>query len=83
MRKRAGLKREGEGLESDNSKKQKIDDDQEEAEMKNLIEIIMLLKGIKTAKLVLLVQKLLLLVMKVNTAGIKVTTPEGLQLLKG
>ncbi|GJZ77869.1 hypothetical protein Tco_0642541 [Tanacetum coccineum] len=54
------------------------------------------LKGIKTAKvrinavkqnlvmsLVLLVQKLLLLVMKVNAAGIIVTTAEGLQSLKG
>ncbi|GJV06393.1 hypothetical protein Tco_1344049 [Tanacetum coccineum] len=34
-------------------------------------------------KLVLLVQKLLLLVLKVNAAGIKVTTAERLQLLKG
>ncbi|GJX56345.1 hypothetical protein Tco_0286242 [Tanacetum coccineum] len=33
--------------------------------------------------LVLLVQKLLLLVLKVNAAGIKVTTAERLQLLKG
>ncbi|GKC52570.1 hypothetical protein Tco_1075315 [Tanacetum coccineum] len=39
-KKESSLKREGEGLESDNSKKQKIDDDQEEAEMKNLIEIV-------------------------------------------
>ncbi|GJY69408.1 hypothetical protein Tco_0472390 [Tanacetum coccineum] len=38
--KESSLKREGEGLEYDNSKKQKIDDDQEEAEMKKLIEIV-------------------------------------------
>ncbi|GJX48470.1 hypothetical protein Tco_0273660 [Tanacetum coccineum] len=38
---------------------------------------------VTAAKLVLLVQKLLLLVLKVNAAGIKVTTAERLQLLKG
>ncbi|GJW76072.1 hypothetical protein Tco_0137754 [Tanacetum coccineum] len=44
--------------------------------IKSLLEVT-------TAKLVLLVQKLLLLVLKVNAAGIKVTTAERLQLLKG
>ncbi|GJY41817.1 hypothetical protein Tco_0429087 [Tanacetum coccineum] len=39
-KKESSLKREGEGLESDNSKKQKTDDDQEEAEMKKIIEIV-------------------------------------------
>ncbi|GJW89964.1 hypothetical protein Tco_0167517 [Tanacetum coccineum] len=39
--------------------------------------------NVSTARLVLLVQKLLLLVLKVNVAGIKVTTAERLQLLKG
>ncbi|GKB21997.1 hypothetical protein Tco_0855920 [Tanacetum coccineum] len=39
--------------------------------------------NVSTARLVLLVQKLLLLVLKVNAAGIKVTTAERLQLLKG
>ncbi|GJW19188.1 reverse transcriptase domain-containing protein [Tanacetum coccineum] len=39
--------------------------------------------GLKVVLLVLLVQKLLLLVMKVNAAGIIVTTAEGLQSLKG
>ncbi|GJX80741.1 hypothetical protein Tco_0328890 [Tanacetum coccineum] len=38
---------------------------------------------VTAAKLVLLVQKLLLLVLKVNAAGINVTTVERLQLLKG
>ncbi|GJU34615.1 hypothetical protein Tco_1182969 [Tanacetum coccineum] len=38
--KESNSKREGEGLEADNSKKQKIDDDQEEAEMKKIIEIV-------------------------------------------
>ncbi|GJR70738.1 hypothetical protein Tco_0016803 [Tanacetum coccineum] len=38
---------------------------------------------VTAVKLVLLVQKLLLLVWKVNAAGIKVTTTERLQLLKG
>ncbi|GKD56824.1 hypothetical protein Tco_1290211 [Tanacetum coccineum] len=38
---------------------------------------------VTAAKLVMLVQKLLLLVLKVNVAGIKVTTTEILQLLKG
>ncbi|GJW35483.1 hypothetical protein Tco_0058403 [Tanacetum coccineum] len=38
---------------------------------------------VTAVKLVLLVQKLLLLVLKVNAAGIKVTTAERLQLLKG
>ncbi|GKB83969.1 hypothetical protein Tco_0950864 [Tanacetum coccineum] len=42
----------------------------------NLLEVT-------AVKLVLLVQKLLLLVLKVNVAGIKVTTAERLQLLKG
>ncbi|GKE44189.1 hypothetical protein Tco_1471473 [Tanacetum coccineum] len=37
---------------------------------------------VTTAKLMLLVQKLLLLVLKVNAAGIKVTTAERLQLLE-
>ncbi|GJU53247.1 hypothetical protein Tco_1226961 [Tanacetum coccineum] len=44
--------------------------------IKSLLEVT-------AAKLVLLVQKLLLLVLKVNAAGIKVTTAERLQLLKG
>ncbi|GJT59624.1 hypothetical protein Tco_1003157 [Tanacetum coccineum] len=44
--------------------------------IKSLLEVT-------AAKLVLLVQKLLLLVLKVNVAGIKVTTAERLQLLKG
>ncbi|GKE42176.1 hypothetical protein Tco_1469460 [Tanacetum coccineum] len=44
--------------------------------IKSLLEVT-------AVKLVLLVQKLLLLVMKVNVAGIKVTTTERLQLLKG
>ncbi|GJR84288.1 hypothetical protein Tco_0155073 [Tanacetum coccineum] len=39
-------------------------------------------KQLKESYLVLLVQKLLLLVLKVNVAGIKVTTAEGLRLLK-
>ncbi|GJT68495.1 hypothetical protein Tco_1019975 [Tanacetum coccineum] len=39
-KKESSSKREGEGLKSDNSKKQKIYDDQEEAEMKKLIEIV-------------------------------------------
>ncbi|GKA58596.1 hypothetical protein Tco_0757784 [Tanacetum coccineum] len=38
---------------------------------------------VTAVKLVLLVQKLLLLVLKVNATGIKVTTAERLQLLKG
>ncbi|GKD10509.1 hypothetical protein Tco_1190194, partial [Tanacetum coccineum] len=38
---------------------------------------------VTAVKLVLLVQKLLLLVLKVNAAGIKVTTAERLQLLNG
>ncbi|GJW21768.1 hypothetical protein Tco_0032390 [Tanacetum coccineum] len=38
---------------------------------------------VTAVKLVLLVQKLLLLVLKVNAAGIKVTTAKRLQLLKG
>ncbi|GJV17821.1 hypothetical protein Tco_1363144 [Tanacetum coccineum] len=37
---------------------------------------------VTAAKLMLLVQKLLLLVLKVNGAGIKVTTAERLQLLE-
>ncbi|GJR01779.1 hypothetical protein Tco_0524763 [Tanacetum coccineum] len=44
--------------------------------IKSLLEVT-------AVKLVLLVQKLLLLVLKVNAAGIKVTTAERLQLLKG
>ncbi|GKF11929.1 hypothetical protein Tco_0049855 [Tanacetum coccineum] len=44
--------------------------------IKSLLEVT-------AAKLMLLVQKLLLLVLKVNAAGIKVTTAERLQLLKG
>ncbi|GJR97174.1 hypothetical protein Tco_0269348 [Tanacetum coccineum] len=44
--------------------------------IKSLLEVT-------AAKLVLLVQKLLLLVLKVNAAGIKVTPAERLQLLKG
>ncbi|GJX28010.1 hypothetical protein Tco_0236089 [Tanacetum coccineum] len=44
--------------------------------IKSLLEVT-------AVKLVLLVQKLLLLVLKVNAAGIKVTTAEILQLLKG
>ncbi|GJU13025.1 hypothetical protein Tco_1135421 [Tanacetum coccineum] len=44
--------------------------------IKSLLEVT-------AVKLVLLVQKLLLLVLKVNVAGIKVTSAERLQLLKG
>ncbi|GJR30231.1 hypothetical protein Tco_1106463 [Tanacetum coccineum] len=44
--------------------------------IKSLLEVT-------AAKLVLLVQKLLLLVLKVNAAGIQFTTAERLQLLKG
>ncbi|GKC89985.1 hypothetical protein Tco_1150634 [Tanacetum coccineum] len=44
--------------------------------IKSLLEVT-------AVKLVLLVQKLLLLVLKVNVAGIKVTTAKRLQLLKG
>ncbi|GJZ51737.1 hypothetical protein Tco_0606252 [Tanacetum coccineum] len=47
-----------------------------------IVGIKSLLK-VTAVKLVLLVQKLLLLVLKVNAAGIKVTTAERLQLLKG
>ncbi|GKD38023.1 hypothetical protein Tco_1258230 [Tanacetum coccineum] len=47
-----------------------------------IVRIKSLLK-VTAVKLVLLVQKLLLLVLKVNAAGIKVTTAERLQLLKG
>ncbi|GKD94923.1 hypothetical protein Tco_1374760, partial [Tanacetum coccineum] len=47
-----------------------------------IVGIKSLLK-VTAVKLVLLVQKLLLLVLKVNVAGIKVTTAERLQLLKG
>ncbi|GJV82587.1 hypothetical protein Tco_1522485 [Tanacetum coccineum] len=48
----------------------------EDVGIKSLLEVI-------AVKLVLLVQKLLLLVLKVKVAGIKVTTAERLQLLKG
>ncbi|GJX12836.1 retrovirus-related pol polyprotein from transposon TNT 1-94 [Tanacetum coccineum] len=51
-------------------------------EMWSIIGIKSLLE-VTAVKLVLLVQKLLLLVLKVNAAGIKVTTAERLQLLKG
>ncbi|GJS94200.1 retrovirus-related pol polyprotein from transposon TNT 1-94 [Tanacetum coccineum] len=51
---------------------------------KRIVEIKRLLDDLRvtTAKLMLLVQKLLLLVLKVNAAGMKVTTAERLQLLE-
>ncbi|GJY97377.1 hypothetical protein Tco_0514287 [Tanacetum coccineum] len=50
--------------------------------IKSLLEVTAVKIEEKFVKLVLLVQKLLLLVLKVNAVGIKVTTAEGLQLLK-
>ncbi|GJT55580.1 hypothetical protein Tco_0990634 [Tanacetum coccineum] len=87
-------KRAGDELEQKKSKKQKLDekveaeaDDAKEAEeLKKCLEIVPDDGDdvtIDVTHLVLLVQKLLLLVLKVNAAGIKVTTAERLQLLKG
>ncbi|GKA28215.1 putative ribonuclease H-like domain-containing protein [Tanacetum coccineum] len=125
----ANSKRAGDELEQEPSKKQKMEDDKETAELQSVMEVIpdehevavdaiplatkppsiidwkIIKEGtigyyqiiradgnskrikslleVTAVKLVLLVQKLLLLVLKVNAAGIKVTTAERLQLLKG
>ncbi|GJX85431.1 hypothetical protein Tco_0336205 [Tanacetum coccineum] len=56
--------------------KKQLKEDYGRIRIKSLLEVT-------AVKLVLLVQKLLLLVLKVNDAGIKVTTVERLQLSKG
>ncbi|GJR15887.1 hypothetical protein Tco_0798539 [Tanacetum coccineum] len=61
----------------------KLDDFEDKYQVWGRFVGIKSLLEVTVVKLVLLVQKLLLLVLKVNAAGIKVTTAERLQLLKG
>ncbi|GKC33943.1 hypothetical protein Tco_1046327 [Tanacetum coccineum] len=84
-------KRAGTELEQEVAKKQKIDDDQEEAEMKKLIKVVpdeeeVAIDAIPLATkplsiLMLLVYKSMLLVFRVNAAGTKLQLLTELQLL--
>ncbi|GJS11108.1 hypothetical protein Tco_0367904 [Tanacetum coccineum] len=88
------LKRAGGELEQEKEKKQKIDDDQEEAEMKKLIKVVpdeeeVAIDAIPLATkplsiLMLLVYKLLLLVFRVNVAGLyKLSKTYSIRINKG